>query len=201
MKKSPSYPWFIVLGTVSIFFLGAVIGFILTRPCGGPSCLSFPDQTRFRTLETYEHTAKTWRGMLRDGERMLRIETVEHVNADEASEFTTIRLASINGLYDTVLSPYPGAVSQTVRCDEQYKPRTRTLTTNAGVPLSTLSGFLNTRLQFGSCVDDQIAYTNHLALFYCRDAHRWVSMELIEPVKSTATDKEIQTFFESVSCR
>ena len=201
MKKSSSLQRLLLIGTLGIVLLCVLIAVPVLRPCQGPSCLSFPNQIRFRTLETYEQSGKVWRGMLAAGpDDSIRLEVVS-ATKEEAEEFTAIRMTAIRGLFDTSLSPYPGAVSHTIRCDDRYKVFPEQLVSQSGVSMQYFSGYLNSRYQYGICVDDQIAFRVNAAMFYCSSDRQWIFLERIRPVKKSETDNASRDFFQKLRCR
>ncbi len=117
----------------------------------------------------------------------------------DADDLTRIRLAQISGLYETARNPYPGAVSQTVRCDARLVPHPQTVSAAAG-PATYYSAYLNNRLQYGACADSQQPHTVRSLLFYCMDTKRWVSVERIESAGVTP-EAEARRFLTGIGCR
>lgn len=190
----------------TILLFSAVIGIFLGiflynhLTCLGLSCITFSGQNTFRLKDLYEQSKNVWRGMYTDGTTMIRLETRSGISQTDAKDYSTMRITLIMGLYDTVQSPYPGAVSQTIRCDDVYKPVVEQLSTEKGMPLTLLSGYLNSRMQFGACVDNEIVYRSDAAFLYCPKRHQWISLERIEPALNHASVAEIRSFFQTLSC-
>lgn len=190
---------FVVYGGLAIFLSWWLV-LAYARGCRAYSCITLPGFSGWKQDEVYEHTGKIWRGMLSSERRLMRLEVVFRVSPAEAAEFTNIRLMAIEGLYDTVQSPYPGAVSATIRCDERYKLHPTVIIAKDGMPVTYASGFLNARMQYGACVDNQLAYAGSIGFFYCAKRQFWVQMEVMTDMNHASTSDESLEFFRSVSC-
>lgn len=186
----------------AVVLIGAGLFYWFFRPaCSGISCVHFPEKAAWSIHEVYENGAKSWRGMLLNANRRIRLEIVRDATKAEADEFTKIRLMMIEGVYDTERSPYPGAVSATIQCDDVYKPHTEVLQATGGLPVTYFTAGLNNRFQYGVCVDSQITYKSYSGFYYCEDTRVWVHAEVIVPVTIDTTDETGREFFRTVTCR
>ena len=173
---------------------------ILLSSCRGYRCINIPD-AHFVIADTYEDTKTAWRGTMKSGDQLLRIKLLHNIPASQSEEITTIHKTALLGMYDVSLSPYPGAISQTVRCDASFKPVPKTITGVSGQTITYFSGFLNARLQYGSCVESQIMYRGFTGILYCEQLKKWVQVELIVPKDSAVSDADGERFMQSVSCK
>jgi len=192
--------YFPFIVTVLLIGTGLFYRFFRTA-CSDVSCVHFPGKAAWSIYEVYENGSKSWRGMLRNGDRRIRLDIVRKVTKKEADEFTKIRVMMIEGVYDTERSPYPGAISATIRCDDIYKPHPEILQTTGGLPVMYFTAGLNSRFQYGVCVDSQVSYTSYSGFYYCEDTRVWVHAEVIVPVALDTTDEAGRDFFRAVTCR
>lgn len=180
---------------VGLFYL------VFRSACSGISCVHFPKKAMWNIHEVYENGKKSWRGMLENADKRIRLEIVRDVTKTEADEFTKIRLMMIKGLYDTERSPYPGAISATIRCDDIYKPHPEILQTGNGLPITYFTAGLNSRFQYGVCIDSQIVYRSYSGFYYCDDTRVWVHAEMIVPDTKGNTEEAGRAFFRTVTCQ
>jgi len=183
---------------VLVVAIGGAAGVFVTD-CRGFSCIAVARGRHWRIRETYESKGNVWRGMMDNGSDRMRLEVIRGVTQSDADTFTKIRLTTVAGLYDTTLSPYPGAVSATIRCDDMYKPKPQIMKTRDGDALTYFTGYLNDRLQYGSCIDSQVAFVSYAGYLYCPKRSAWFSMEVI--TRKQVTQIGAKDFFRNVSCR
>ncbi len=172
----------------------------LTRPCKGIACIKVPGAP-YRVRDIYEDTGRIWRGLLQSGDTYMRLETIRAIPSSEAGEYTQLRLAQIEGLFDTAASPYPGAISHTIRCDDAYKPKPVTRTTADGTQVTFFSSFMNSRMQYGVCMDNQITYRSYTGMFHCQKSDVWVSLEMIVPYGSHREPATYEHVFTALACK
>jgi hypothetical protein len=181
------------------------IGIILRNTllsCSTYECLLFPDKNLWKIQTVYEKDSKVFRGLLKHPDYLVRIERVSlMLQQQKADDLTKIRLMQILGLFDTAQSPYPGVITDRIVCDDKYKPHPNTATTTSGIGITYFSAFLNNRLQYGICTDDQIVYKVYTALFSCQQTNDWYSVEIIVPKENAATDSVYIGLFRQIGCQ
>ncbi len=188
-----------------LVFLLLSVGIIVWRTrftCSTYECLLFPDKNLWKIQTVYEKDSKVFRGLLKHPDYLVRIERVSLLpQQQKADDLTKIRLMQIQGLFDTARSPYPGIITDRIVCDDTYKPNPKILTTTSGIGITYFSAFLNNRLQYGICTDDQIAYKTYTALFSCQQTNDWYSVEIIVPKEKAATDSAYIGLFRQIGCQ
>jgi len=193
----------IIVGScLGIAFLVLSIITVVTSitTCGKYTCLKFPEKQLWKTLEVYEQTDRAWRGLLTHPSYLIRLEQFSNISPQEASQFNKIRIMKAQGLFESARSPYTGETSQRISCPLKYKPEEKQLTTTEGIALIYYSGYLDDRLQYGACADDQIAYKGYVALFHCDSIRQWYQLEVIVPIKEGQPDDKYLDLFRAVGC-
>lgn len=189
-----------IFGVVLIIF----VGYILIKnlfSCNAYRCLVFSGKGSWRTREVYEETQTAWRGLINDPRFLVRLEEVRNVDAKSANELTKITVMKLLGLFDSARSPYPGAITNEVVCQDDFKPKGGVFTNTVGVDVSFYTGYLDSRMQYGSCVEDQVAYHGSLGIFYCPNIREWYEVELIAPKGKTEPSDWYKSLFYTVHCR
>lgn len=185
----------------SLFFCICIVVYMwLQFTCKGYRCISVPDR-HWTLAETYEDTNTSWRGLMRSGDLMLRMYIIHNVASTQSEEITTIHTASLLGMYDISLSPYPGAISQTIRCDDSFKPNIAKITSDSGQVITYYSGLLNARQQYGACVENQIVYRGFAGMLYCDRLKKWAQIELIVPKDSSWSQEDGMKFIRGIACK
>ena len=182
-----------------LFFVG-FIWFLRMPSCKTYDCITIPDKN-LTLVDEYEDTNTSWRGLMRSDDREIRLKIFHNIPRIHSEEITNIHIATLLGLYDVSLSPYPGAISQTIRCDEAFKPVPQKIISSTGQHIMYFAGLLNARMQYGSCIENQIAYRSYVGFFYCEKQEKWAQIELIVPKDSTVSDSLGKLIIQSISCK
>jgi hypothetical protein len=181
-----------------------VVGILLRNTlvsCQTYECLLIPGKNVWKIQMIYEKDGSAFRGLLTHPKYFIRLERYSHIPQQTAIELTKIRLMQIQGLFDTARSPYPGVITDRIVCDDTYKPHPNIVTTTSGIGITYFSAFLNDRLQYGICTDDQIVYKVYTALFSCQQTNDWYSVEIIVPKANAATDSAYVGLFRQIGCQ
>ncbi len=183
----------------------AVVGIIVWKTrftCSTYECLVFPEKNLWKIQTVYEKDSNVFRGLLERPDYFVRLERVSLLQQQQSADnLTKIRLMQIQGLFDTAQSPYPGVITDRIVCADTYKPNPDILTTASGVGITYFSAFLNSRLQYGICTDDQIVYKVYTALFSCQQTDDWYSVELIVPKGKASSDSAYIGLFRQIGCQ
>lgn len=191
----------IIIGIFVVILL--CVGFInknIWLTCPAYECLLFPGKNLWKIQAVYENTNSTWRGLLVHPNYLIRLEQISHILPEEAVKLSTIKFMQTRSLFDTARSPYPGVITDKIVCDEKYKPLLNRQLTSSGIMITYYSGFLNNRLQYGNCTEDQIAYKGYVALFYCPKIREWYNIEFIVPKRKITTDSFYIGLFKQIDC-
>jgi hypothetical protein len=129
----------------------------------------------------------------------VRIER-HRTNEKDASTLTQITLMKIQGLFENARSPYPGPLSDEITCDQKFKLVPKT-SQNKDLSLTSFSGYLNNRMQYGTCVDNQVTYKAYSALFYCANHSSLYQLELIIPITKIGSDENYFNLLNQISCQ
>lgn len=180
--------------------LAGFVWLVRTPRCKTYDCIRIPGKSVI-LADAYEDTGAVWRGLLRSDDREVRVKILHTIAGDQAEEITKIHLAALLGLYDVALSPYPGAISQTVRCDAAFKPLPKKLTGPSGQSIVYFVGLLNARMQYGSCIENQIAYRSYAGILYCEKIQKWAQIELMVPKDAAFSDSDGERFIQNITCK
>lgn len=180
---------FILLYTaVSLFF----------PPCDRLTCITMTGLAGWKEKEVYEHTKTMYRALLSDPNFLIRVEKNAHLSSDDAALMTKVNIMKVTGLFDDARSPYPGAISDRIRCDTAYRPIVQRLN-NATTEVTYYTARLNERLQIGSCLESEIVFRSYTAYFYCGQEKALYHVELI--AKRDADDQAYTTIIQSIRCQ
>lgn len=171
-----------LLTPICLLIVGTIIIYVLKRmECKRLNCIDFPGKKTYLLEEEYESTGRSYRALFQKGAEKIRAEYYAGVSPEQARDFNQYKTMQLLGLYETVKSPYPGVLSDRITCDDAYKPVFRTETKSRVV----YTGYLNDRLQYGTCEDGQIAYKSLGIMTYCPGQKIWYYLEFIEPKKDS----------------
>lgn len=188
---------FILLILVSCAIAGFFVFSLRMFVCLEFSCITFKGKNQFIDKKLYENTEKAYRALYKDGNKILRIEMYSQVSPEQAQKFNEYKTMQLTSLYENAQSPYPGAISDEISCDKKYKPVFKQLKTDS-MNMRYYSGYLNDRLQYGSCISDQLKYKSSGAMFYCQTQKKWYQLELITPISQEVDDG--LHLIKSISC-
>jgi hypothetical protein len=164
------------------------------------SCISLPDSATWKQKEVYEQTPHTYRALYSRGDTLIRVEKQNDLNAQDAHTLTEATVMQIEGLLHTAVSPYPGLISDKITCDTKYLPVITTIPTKT-TEITSFVGYLNDRLQYGSCIDDQIQYKTYVALFYCQNQSSWYKIEIMTTMSAQMGDTYGADIFKQLTCK
>jgi len=167
--------------------------------CKKYTCLSLSLLNKAKEKEIYENSSKSFRGLYETPEGLLRVESAK-LSPKEAENMIKIRLMKMEGLFENARSPYPGPLSDEISCDNKYKPSPKIIDTNT-TKITYVSGYLNNRLQYGTCIDDQITHKGFTALFYCQNHQSWYQFEILVPIEKAQKDEYYFKLFQSIVCQ
>ena len=121
----------------------------------------------------------------RDGDRLVsaqatigadrvRVRVTEGVDAEAAAALVADEVLLVQRLFDDRQAPYPGQLSNTLQCDERFRPVER----QVEGALSTLTLYANDRLAYGGCSEDLLTYRASLAFFHAPETERLFKIEV-----------------------
>lgn len=152
-------------------------------------------------METYEDTPQSWRGLFASTDYRIRLEKIAGVAPEVATEFTKIRMMKLQGLFEQARSPYPGVLSQEIKCTKPYIPEEKQMTTSSGIAVTYFIGYLNNRFQYGTCLNSQMTEKAYGALWYCAKHRAWYELEVIVPMDNPTADDGFIKTLSGIGCR
>lgn len=185
--------------TIILFVICLFLIFIKKNTCKGYLCLSFNEINKYKIKNLYEDSNKAYRVLIENGNLRIRLETYHNINQETAKKFSQYKIVQMEGLFENSRSPYPGAISDEIACEQKYKPRIQNMSTN-GLDKTFFLGYLNNRLQYGNCTDEQNIYKSYVALFYCQNQNRWYQFEIIAP-NNRFNDRNYLQVIQSIGCK
>jgi len=183
----------------AVFSLGILFFFLFFR-CSQLSCISITHLAPFQKQEVYESTRKTFRAVYTTASGLFRIEKQASLSSSDAETLTKATVMTIQGLFANARSPYPGPLSDEIVCDNKFKSEPELYTTDS-TAMTTLIAYANSRLQYGSCIDDQILYKGYIAMFYCKNHASWYKAELLIPIAEATEDASFMKRLHTIQCR
>lgn len=185
----------IVLVFVIIFLL---IYFFKNKPCTGIKCLTFKNFSNFHLSDTYENSPNNFRALYQqNNDIFFRVEIKSAVEKIDSVKLLSSKINHLSDIFENSISPYPGEISVKISCADKYKPK---LTNSPRLPY--FIGYLNDRLQFGSCSEDQAKNQGAIGFLYCPNQKKFYQIEYIVPVKNNEDKTSlIKDFIESVNCQ
>lgn len=188
--------------TISIIFvcIFLIILFVIFKKqkCKGLACLDFENYSSFSLSDTYEDSDTVFRALYQQGQNdFVRLEVKSSIEQSDSEKILPSKINHLNDIFENSISPYPGEISVQVTCADKYKPKF-----SKTEFLSYFTGYLNDRLQFGSCSEDQVKNQGVIAFFYCPNQKKFYQFEYIVPVnKDEDRSQQIRQFIETVRCR
>lgn len=187
-----------ILVIMTVCIVGISIFIIKGESCNQLNCLIFNRKSQYIFKTEYENTDKAFRALYSNKDQLLRMEVYSQTSGQQSDNFVEYKKMQIMGLYEDAKSPYPGTISDKITCDRKYKPVFKTLKNN-WLKLEYYSGYLNERMQFGSCIDDQLVYNNQAVMFYCSSQKKWYHLEFISPLKSSS--QYVLDIISTIKCK
>lgn len=188
---------------LALAFLGIILisAFIVFQfRCMNMSCITTKHLLIGNVIEIYEQTPKTYRALFSTTFGLFRVEKQSGLSAADAKNLTDITLMKMQGLFDNARSPYPGPLSDEIACSNKYKPTPITYNTPS-TDMILYTGYANNRLQYGTCIDDQITHKGYIALLYCKNYASWYKAELLIPIHEVQNDVVYIQLLQGVQCR
>ena len=168
--------------------------------CRGITCIKSPLINKYSLSEKYEDSKVVFRALYIYKDTFIRVNIVSNIEKTNAQKEIDSRVVKMQNLFANAASPYPGEISDTVVCTEEFKPILKTFKLdNEDYPYFT--GYLNNRLVFGSCVEDQLKHEGLLGIFYCPTQRKLYQIEYIRPKNQTSDKNEFLNFISSISCK
>jgi len=168
--------------------------------CARLACITLKDNNKYSIKEKYEENKYIFRALYQNGVNLLKIE-MRPSSLAETNQAIQTQLTRTRGLFEDAAAPYQGEISNVIACSNEYKPVYSSKKQN-GINVSYFEGYVNDRLVFGSCADDQAKYHDTLAMFYCAKQKKFYQVEVIIPRKDYINNKqENDSIINSLGCK
>ncbi len=116
--------------------------------------------------------------LVEDGDARLRLRVSHGLAPDEAERRIDAARQRLDALYGERQAPYPGELSNSLKCPDAFKPVDHT---PAGTAASLVRLYANDRLAFGGCADELLTYHASVAQYYSPAQGRLVQAEYFWP--------------------
>ncbi len=178
----------IIIGIIIILFILFIIYFLFSNSNlkelfkrSGFS-LILPEDSKLTKYEKYKennHTIKeiTLRIPLND---IIRIKIIRYKTNKDAKDYMERRTSLIDSLFKDLISPYPGVLSNQIKCSKEFLPRISEEESNDYLKIF-YNLYANKRLNFGICNNDLIHYKATINLILCKKTHQVFQIEYFTP--------------------
>lgn len=189
---------------LGFLLLTGIIFIFLTlrlRTCQKLNCLFFKGRENFHLKELYQDDKNIYRALFFDKNDLLRVNIQSQIDSSSAEKYIQGEITRMKALFANAVSPYPGEISNEIVCGKKFTPNLTTIKTN-NLTISYFTGYLNERLVFGACTEDQALYRGILALFYCSKQNQVFQIEVIVPKDEfSRSPQKYQEMLRTISCR
>jgi hypothetical protein len=188
-----------MLAQYSKIVIALVLSFLgFTPSCTKLTCISVSGMDEWQEIEAYEATQTVYRALLAAPSYRIRVEKRAKLAPEDAKLLLNVDVMQITGLFDDARSPYPGMVSDRIRCDDRLKPKIETIH-NESLEVTYFRAGLNNRLQYGTCIENELPYKSYNALFYCEKEKALYQLEFITD-RQKASDATYRDLATSIRC-
>lgn len=129
------------------------------------------------------------------GEDRLRVRVSPGLDAEAGAELARQERALLASLFVEHQAPYPGALSNTLRCPDALRPQE---VEPRGEALFLVSLYANDRFAFGGCAEDLLRYRATAGAFYDAGLRELVRVEYFEPKEAAGRGPEVLRSFRWV---
>jgi hypothetical protein len=189
VKKTQNKNLSKIIIPISVVLVIAIVVLIIrqiAKGCKGLDCITMESLDNYQIGEIYEDSTQSYRAMLvnrTDTNKKLRVEIKSNVTSAEANKITLGLITQMKTVYANARSPYPGEITDEIICPDNFKPIFGDLMTKGSLKVTTVEGFLTSRLVSGGCTEEQVDYRELMGVFYCLDQRKLYQVELITDKK------------------
>ena len=137
----------------------------------------------FELKKSYTEQKSTHALMYSDGQNIVRLKIIPSENIGESEKLINTSTLTIQSLYDTTASSYPGMISNEIICDSRFIPEQK-LIEDKKRKLTYFVLYLSDRLSYGACTDDLTSYKGIMAWTHCEEKRELRQFEFISPKTS-----------------
>lgn len=169
------------------FILFVVLTIFLT---GCQNKTSLPSFGGFGLTKNYIDSSNTLNLIYSDNQNTIRLKIIPNLDKTSAEEIIDSSSLTMQSLYDTTSTSYPGQISNEIVCDSRFIPKQRSIDYN-GMEITYFIAYLSERLIYGACTDDLTPYKGIIAWSYCKDEKELRQFEFISK-KESFSDSNIE---------
>ena len=167
--------------------------------CRNLSCIHMNEMDAYTMQDIYSDTPQIYRALFSNKQRLLRIEA-SHMPQNISTQQLNASIMKEKAMFEKAPAPYPGEISDAIVCDPSYIPTYEEMH-QGNSRIGLFIGYLNNRMTFGSCSQDQAVYKGALALMYCQKNNLLLRVELITSITNfTLHEKELIRQIKSLEC-
>lgn len=156
---------------------------------------------QYRLKEIYQDDGAIYRALYFDQNNLLRVQVQSRISEPQSQQYRQAQIVRMKGLFANAASPYPGEISDEIACGEKFIPQLKYLQAK-NLEIAYFTGYLNQRLVFGACTEDQAIYHGFLAFFYCPKQAQFFQLELIAPKEDFfRSPGKYEEMLQSISCK
>jgi hypothetical protein len=168
--------------------------------CDHISCVSINQADLLKEQVTYENNFSTYKALWKSPNYLLKVEKNSNISTKDANTLILVDAMRVQGLFDDAQNPYTGEISDEISCDNKYKPEIKKITIN-NIDITYYSGWMNDRMQYGSCLDDQLVYKAYSSLFYCSNQKILYHLEFIFSLENDPREQYFLSQIQNLKCQ
>lgn len=189
-------PKLILIIAIVVFVLFLARSFM---SCKNISCINIAGITSYKIDTIDQDDNEGYKAIYKNSDNILRVEIVKNIDEQQAEQIIRARVTRLKGLFSDAPAPYPGMVSDKIVCDRKFVPKFYQKDVN-GNNISYFTGFLSSRMTFGTCTEDESIYKGLYVLFHCPAQQKMYQLEFIGPKNEFNEDQNIESV-SSLRCR
>ncbi len=188
IKKISIWAFVFVLILFCIFIIVNLIGKEDATISSGVSN-NFIENFELKKIPSYDSVMFT--GEYDD--KIIKIKRFNDFDLEKSEQYISDKMFVIESLYREIHSPYPGELSNRIRCPEEFKPLKK-----SNEPFDYYIIYASKRLSYGACSDDLIEYVSINYFLYCEKQNNFFHIELFIPKEENISYYE--NLLKSVRC-
>jgi len=115
---------------------------------------------------------------------IIKIRIASNLSEDDAKNYINFHKYQIENLFTEYRSPYPGHISDAIKCPEKYQP----IKEQNGSDKVYYYLYANDRLTYGGCSEDLLEYLVALGLVHCIESKKILEIEFFTPKDNPNSD-------------
>ena len=140
--------------------------------CKYLGCIDFTGIKEYKIKDIYRDEKNLYSALYIRSDNLLRVEMKSDASREESDRNIESRTTTIISQFENSRSPYPGEISDEIKCDDKFKPIYRD---------GYVIAYLNSRLTYGACSEEGNAYRSLLTWQYCDKQKKLYQLEFIYP--------------------